>query len=115
MYISGGANVYPREAEELLLTHPRVAEVAVLGVPDPRWGETGVAVVVVRGGPPAEPAALEAELLAFLEGKLARYKRPGRVFFWEALPASGYGKIPKHLVRQELYRRGDVQDGKADA
>jgi acyl-CoA synthetase (AMP-forming)/AMP-acid ligase II len=54
MYISGGANVYPREAEELLLTHPRVAEVAVLGVPDPRWGETGVAVVVVRGGPPAE-------------------------------------------------------------
>lgn len=115
MYISGGANVYPREAEELLLTHPRVAEVAVLGVPDPQWGEAGVAVVVARGGPPAEPAALEAELLAFLDGKLARYKRPGRVFFWEALPASGYGKIPKHLVRQELYRRGDVQDRKADA
>jgi acyl-CoA synthetase (AMP-forming)/AMP-acid ligase II len=63
MYISGGANVYPREAEELLLTHPRVAEVAVLGVPDPQWGETGVAVVVARGGPPAEPAALEGELL----------------------------------------------------
>jgi acyl-CoA synthetase (AMP-forming)/AMP-acid ligase II len=114
MYISGGANVYPRETEELLLTHPAVAEVAVLGLPDPEWGEAGVAVVVPSDGATGDPAALEAELLAFLEGKLARYKRPRRVIFWEALPASGYGKVPKHLVREELYRRGDIPKGQPD-
>src|SRR3546814_410184 len=82
MYISGGSNVYPREAEELLLTHPAVAEVAVLGVPDPEWGETGVAVVVLEEG----QGATAEELLSFLSGKLARYKQPRRVFFWDELP-----------------------------
>jgi acyl-CoA synthetase (AMP-forming)/AMP-acid ligase II len=104
MYISGGSNVYPREAEELLLTHPAVAEAAVLGVPDTEWGETGVAVVVLAAG---ERATAE-ELLAFLKGKLARYKQPRRVFFWDELPKSGYGKVPKHLIRQQLYARGDL-------
>jgi fatty-acyl-CoA synthase len=104
MYISGGSNVYPREAEEALLTHPAVAEVAVLGVPDPEWGETGVAVVVLEAG---ENASAE-ELLAFLQDKLARYKQPRRVFFWDELPKSGYGKVPKHLIRDELYARGDL-------
>lgn len=107
MYISGGANVYPREAEEVLLRHPAVAEVAVLGVPDPKWGESGVAVVV-----PARPAS-EAELLGWLDGRLAKYKWPRRVVFWEALPTSGYGKVPKHLIRQQLYQRGDIEAGGA--
>ncbi len=111
MYISGGSNVYPREAEEVLLTHPAVREVAVLGLPDPQWGESGVAVVVPAEGPPTDSAALESALLAYLQDKLARYKQPRRVFFWEALPASGYGKIPKHLVRQELLARGEVIGG----
>ena len=102
MYISGGSNVYPREAEEVLLTHPAVAEVAVLGVPDPEWGETGVAVVVLEAG--AEASA--EVLLAFLKDKLARYKQPRRVFFWDELPKSGYGKVPKHLIRKELEARG---------
>jgi fatty-acyl-CoA synthase len=102
MYISGGSNVYPREVEELLLTHPAVAEVAVLGVPDAEWGETGVAVVVLE---PAAQASAE-ELLAFLKDKLARYKQPRRVFFWDELPKSGYGKVPKHLLRKELEARG---------
>jgi len=104
MYISGGSNVYPREAEEVLLTHPAVAEVAVLGVPDPEWGETGVAVVVLETG----QSASGEELLAFLKDKLARYKQPRRVFFWEELPKSGYGKVPKHLIRDQLYARGDL-------
>lgn len=109
MYISGGANVYPREAEELLLTHPAVAQVAVLGVPDPQWGESGVAVVV-----PAEASeASAADLLAFLDGKLAKYKWPRRIVFWDALPTSGYGKVPKHLVRQELRERGEIVEGDA--
>ena len=107
MYLSGGANVYPREAEEVLLTHPAVAQVAVLGVPDPQWGESGVAVVV-----PAEAqTASEGELLDYLDGKLAKYKWPRRVVFWDTLPTSGYGKVPKHLVRQELYDRGELRDG----
>jgi acyl-CoA synthetase (AMP-forming)/AMP-acid ligase II len=104
MYISGGSNVYPREIEEVLLTHPAVEEAAVLGVPDPRWGEAGVAVVVARAG-----AAVSAEaLLAFLDGKLAKYKWPRHVVLWDALPKSGYGKVPKHLIRDELMRRGEL-------
>jgi fatty-acyl-CoA synthase len=108
MYISGGSNVYPREAEEVLLTHPAVAEVAVLGVPDPTWGESGVAVVVLEEGQAAE----EAELLGFLDGKLAKYKWPRRVIFWDELPKSGYGKVPKHLIRQGLFDRGELEEGK---
>ena len=107
MYISGGSNVYPRECEEVLLTHPGVSEVAVLGVPDPKWGEAGVAVVVPSNG----AAPKEAELIGYLDGKLAKYKWPRRVFFWPALPKSGYGKIPKHLIRQQLYASGELKEG----
>jgi fatty-acyl-CoA synthase len=103
MYISGGSNIYPREIEEKILTHPAVGEVAVLGVPDPVWGEVGIAVCVPREG--AKPAT-EAEMAAFLAPKVPRYKMPKRFFFWEALPKSGYGKIPKRLVRDELEARG---------
>ena len=102
MYISGGSNVYPRETEEKMLTHPAIAEVAIVGVPDRTWGEVGVAVVALQPG-----AALgERELLAWMEGKVARYKLPKRVFFWDELPKSGYGKITKKIVREELQARG---------
>src|SRR4051794_11588157 len=103
MYISGGSNIYPREIEEKILTHPCVGEVAVLGVPDATWGEVGVAVCVAREG--AKPVS-EAEMAAFLSPKVPRYKMPKRFFFWEALPKSGYGKIPKRMVRDELEARG---------
>ena len=105
MYISGGSNVYPREVEEVLLTHPDVAEVAVLGVPDPKWGEIGVAVVVRRA------EALNAEaLLAPLEGRCAKYRWPRQFFFWEALPRSGYGKVTKNDIRRQLVARGEIED-----
>lgn len=108
MYISGGSNIYPREVEEKILTHPAIAEVAVLGVPDKLWGEVGVAVCVAR-----EPVD-EAALAAFLSPKIPRYKMPKRFFFWEALPKSGYGKVPKRLVKDELVARGLVtEDGLA--
>jgi fatty-acyl-CoA synthase len=103
MYISGGSNVYPREVEEKILAHPAIGEVAVLGVPDPVWGEVGVAVCVAREG--ANPVT-EAELAAFLAAKVPRYKMPKLFFFWDALPKSGYGKVPKRLVRDELEARG---------
>src|SRR5438309_5429659 len=103
MYISGGSNIYPREVEEKILTHPDIGEVAVLGVPDPVGCEVGIAVCVAGEG---AAAVSEAELAAFLAPKVPRYKMPKRFFFWEALPKSGYGKIPKRLVRDELEARG---------
>ncbi len=88
----------------MLLTHPAVAEVAVLGVPDEKWGEVGVAVVVSRN------ANLTAQdLLQHLEGRCAKYRWPRHIFFWEALPKSGYGKITKKDIRQMLYERGNIQ------
>ena len=102
MYISGGSNIYPREVEEKILAFPGIAECAVLGVPDPLWGEVGIAVCVPREGASVDVAGL----LAFLDGKLARYKLPKHVFVQEALPKSGYGKITKALVRQDLEARG---------
>ncbi|HZH51914.1 MAG TPA: acyl-CoA synthetase [Microvirga sp.] len=102
MYISGGSNVYPREIEEKILTHPAIAEVAVLGVPDRTWGEVGVAVCALRPGAMLN----ERELLAWLDGRIARYKLPKRVFFWDALPKSAYGKITKKTIREELETRG---------
>lgn len=104
MYISGGSNIYPREIEEKILTHPAIAEVAVLGVPDPVWGEIGIAVCVNRPG----QSATEAEIADFLGPKIARYKMPKRFLFWESLPKSGYGKVPKRLVKDELEKRGEL-------
>ena len=106
MYISGGSNVYPREVEEVLLTHPGVAEVAVLGVPDPKWGEIGVAVIVreTTGGPVDEMA-----LLTHLDGRCAKYRWPRRMFFWDSLPKSGYGKVTKKDVLRILMERGEVE------
>jgi acyl-CoA synthetase (AMP-forming)/AMP-acid ligase II len=102
MYISGGSNVYPREIEEKILTHEAVAEAAILGVPDRTWGEVGVAVCVLR----PQASLSERELLAWMDGKVARYKLPKRVFFWDALPKSGYGKVTKKDIRAELEARG---------
>jgi fatty-acyl-CoA synthase len=103
MYISGGSNIYPREVEEKILTHPDIGEVAIVGVPDAVWGEVGIAVCVAREG---AGAVNELELATFLAAKVPRYKMPKRFFFWDALPKSGYGKIPKRLVRDELEVRG---------
>lgn len=101
MYISGGSNIHPREIEEKVLQHPDVAEVAVFGVPDPRWGESGVAVCVLR-----EDAVVDEETLrAWMQERLARYKVPKRVVVWDALPTSGYGKVVKRTVREELAAR----------
>lgn len=102
MYVSGGSNIYPREIEEKVLEHPVISEVAIVGVPDPDWGEVGVGVCVLEPGASLD----EASLLAWLEDKCARYKLPRRFFFWSELPKSGYGKVTKKLVLQELHRRG---------
>ncbi len=98
MFISGGSNIHPREIEEKLLLHPEVAECAVIGMPDPTWGEVGVAICVTRAG-------TRPDLATWLAPRIARYKLPKRILFWDGLPKSGYGKITKKLVREELIRR----------
>jgi acyl-CoA synthetase (AMP-forming)/AMP-acid ligase II len=106
MYISGGSNVYPREIEEKMLTHPAILEVAVVGVPDRTWGETGVMVCVLRPGHQLD----EPQLLEWMGTRVARYKVPRQIFFWDELPRSGYGKITKKLVREALDARGCLGD-----
>jgi fatty-acyl-CoA synthase len=95
MYISGGENVYPAEVESVLFEHPAVAEAAVIGVPDPRWGEVGRAFVV-----PLPAAALDPESVrAFLGPRLAKYKIPAYVDVVPALPRTGSGKVRKAELR----------------
>ena len=91
MIISGGENVYPAEIENLLLDCPKIAEVAVVGQPDARWGEAVVAVLVKKPG--AEIDA--AEVMRLFEGRLARFKHPKRVLFCDALPKTALGKVQK--------------------
>jgi fatty-acyl-CoA synthase len=98
MYISGGENVYPAEVEQVLFHHPNVLDVAIIGVPDARWGEVGMAVVV-----PRDPDELDAvELLAFCDDKLARYKIPKQVRIVEELPRNAAGKVLKRNLREGL-------------
>jgi fatty-acyl-CoA synthase len=94
MYISGGENVYPAEVEAVLSSHPGVAEAAVVGSPDARWGESGVAFVQPRAGSGPDPE----ELLAHCRGHLAPYKVPREVVFIEELPRLGSGKVDKRRL-----------------
>jgi fatty-acyl-CoA synthase len=97
MFISGGENVYPAEIEKALYEHDAVHMCAVIGVPDPRWGEVGLACVVLKPGATATPEAL----LAHLEARLARFKVPRSVVIVESLPVSGAGKILKEELKEQ--------------
>jgi long-chain acyl-CoA synthetase len=96
MIVSGGENVYPIEVEEALSAHPGVAEVAVIGIPDERWGETVAALVVRRDG--ARPSA--EELILFARERLAGYKLPRSVQFVPDLPRTPTGKVLKRELRR---------------
>ena len=99
MIIRGGENIYPREIEEVLYTHPKIAEATVIGRKDVIWGEQVVAVVV-----PAAGAALTAEdVIGFCKERLADYKLPYEVIFRENLPTSLTGKVQKKVLREELF------------
>ncbi len=97
LIISGGSNIYPREIEEILLTHPLVREVAVIGRPDREWGEVVVAFVVGT----AEPEALDRLCL----DHIARFKRPKEYVLVDALPKNNYGKILKTELRLRDHER----------
>lgn len=96
--ISGGSNIYPREVEEILLQHPDVQEVSVVGHPDPEWGEVVIAFVVPEPGAALTNEALDSLCLE----NIARFKRPKRYLFLDALPKNNYGKILKTALRQML-------------
>ena len=100
MVISGGENIYPAEIENLLAQHPAVAECAVLGQADARWGEVVVAVVVLH--PDVQPSPSDDELLATVRQDLARYKHPRRVVRVNALPKTALGKVQKDALRAQL-------------
>lgn len=101
MFISGGVNVYPAEIEGELLRCPLVQDAAVIGIPDPKWGEVGVAFVVL-----ADPAGCSAEALTdFLAARLAKYKLPREFIFVDDLPRTAYGKVVKADLRESLSRR----------
>ncbi len=98
LIISGGTNIYPREVEEALLTHPSVAEVSVVGRPNEEWGEDVVAFVVMAQGAALDEAALDAHCL----DQIARFKRPKAYFAVPELPKNNYGKVLKTELRKRL-------------
>jgi len=98
MIVTGGENVYPAEVESVLTGHPAVAEVAVVGVPSARWGESPYAVVVLRPGAQVS----EAELIAWTRDRLAHFKCPAGVSFAVSLARTASGKLQKQAIRASL-------------
>lgn len=96
MFISGGENVYPAEIEGILLTHPKVKDVAVIGVPHELWGETAKAILVLKDG---ETMTLE-EIIEYCTEKMANFKRPRIVHFVSELPCNAAGKVLRRLLRE---------------
>ncbi|MEV4257197.1 acyl-CoA synthetase, partial [Spirillospora sp. NPDC049652] len=111
MIISGGVNIYPQEAENVLAVHPDVADVAVIGVPDEEMGEA-VKAVVQPVDPDRAGPGLEAELIAYCRDRLADYKCPRTVDFRDGLPRHPTGKLYKRLLRDE-YWKGRTPTGAA--
>jgi long-chain acyl-CoA synthetase len=105
LIISGGANIYPREIEEVLQQHSAVLECAVVGRPHPDWGEAVTAFVVARPGAALDTAELDALCLE----KIARFKRPRDYRVIEALPKNNYGKVLKTELRARLERSGTAE------
>ena len=104
MIISGGENIYPAEIEHILARHPAVHECAVVGLPDARWGEQVVAVVVLKSGMQAD----EADLLEKVKTELARYKHPRRLIIQTELPKTALGKVQKDVLIRQITARADT-------
>jgi malonyl-CoA/methylmalonyl-CoA synthetase len=102
LIISGGYNIYPREIEDVLETHQAIAEVAVIGMPDPEMGEQVVAVIVPKKGQTPDPT----DVIAFCRERLASYKKPRQVVFVNMLPRNALGKVQKHLLAAQLDSTG---------
>jgi long-chain acyl-CoA synthetase len=99
MIVSGGENVYPAEVENALLAHPAVADAAVIGVPDDKWGETVKAIVVRAAGASDDDEGLAIDIIADTRGRLAHFKCPTSVDFIDVLPRNPSGKVLKRELR----------------
>ena len=102
MIISGGVNIYPAEIEAALITHPRIADVAVFGVPNTEWGEEVKAVVEPAQGVQASDTLVE-ELIGFLSTRIAKFKLPRSIDFTDALPRDPNGKLYKRKLREAYW------------
>ncbi len=107
MIVSGGENIYPAEVENALLAHPDVADAAVIGVPDDRWGETVKAIVVRAPAATTDDAALQADIIAATRDRLAHYKCPTSVDFIDVLPRNPSGKVLKRELRRPYWTTGE--------
>ncbi|MCS7072755.1 MAG: AMP-binding protein, partial [Anaerolinea sp.] len=107
MYISGGENVYPAEVEQVIYQLEAVAEAAVIGVPDEKWGETGMAIVVVKPGHTLTADAV----IAHCARNLAKFKTPRHVAFIDALPRNAAGKVLKRELKERYRGRGSEIEG----
>ena len=107
MIVSGGENVYPAEVENALLAHPAVADAAVIGVPDDKWGETVKAVVVRAPGASDDDEAMAADIIAATRGRVAHYKCPTSIDFIEALPRNPSGKVLKRELRAPYWEQSE--------
>jgi fatty-acyl-CoA synthase len=106
MIIRGGENVYPREIEEFLYRHPAVFDVAVVGVPDVKYGEAICACIQVRGG----MSVTEEEIREFCRGRIAHFKVPRYVRFMDSFPLTVTGKVQKYLIREQLRAALDLTE-----
>jgi acyl-CoA synthetase (AMP-forming)/AMP-acid ligase II len=105
MIISGGENIFPNDIEEILYRHPAVEMAAVVGAPDPKWGEIVVAAVKLKLGGTVD----EAELIAHCKAHLSSFKVPKRIDFRDQMPISSFGKILRREVRESYWRQQDVR------
>lgn len=111
MIIRGGENVYPREIEEFLYTHPKIADVQVVGLPDARLGEAVLAWIRLKPG----ESATEDEIRAFCKDRIAHFKIPQYIRFVDAFPMTLSGKVQKFRIReQEIRERGLEQAASAE-
>ena len=99
MIISGGENIYSREVEDVLFSHPAVADAAVIGVPDDKWGESVKAILVLKEGKKVS----EKEIIDFCKEKLSSYKKPKTVEFYDSVPKTATGKIKKADIREKYW------------
>ena len=105
MIISGGENLFPNGIEEVLYRHSAVDTAAVVGAPDPKWGEIVVAAVTLRPG----SSVSEAEFIAHCKAFLSSFKVPKRIDFRDRMPMSSFGKILRRDVRQSYWQQQDVK------
>ena len=107
MIIRGGENLYPKEIEEFILTHPQVSDVQVIGVPDKTYGEEAMACVILKEG----ETVTEGEMRAFIVGRLARHKVPKYIKFVDSFPMNAAGKILKYKMREAAVEELGLKKG----